>query len=92
MITNSVASTGARVAIPPMRPSDSTPPARAAIAAMSRNSGATTSPWLTICITAPWAPSGSSEKIPSVMNPSCATELYPTTSRTSSAVNATTDP
>ena len=33
---------------------------------------ATTSPWLTICITAPWPPLASREKIPSRMKPSCA--------------------
>ena len=38
------------------------------------SSGATTSPWLTICSSAPWAPCGFSAKIPSVMKPSCATE------------------
>jgi hypothetical protein len=41
---------------------------------MTRNSGATTSPWQMICISAPWAPLGSNEKIPSVMKPSWATE------------------
>ena len=39
-----------------------------------KNSGATTSPWLTICSSAPCAPCGFSAKIPSVMKPSCATE------------------
>ena len=41
---------------------------------MMKNSGATTSPWLTICISAPWAPLSSSEKIPSTMKPSWAIE------------------
>jgi hypothetical protein len=50
----------------------SEPPARTASSPMMKNSGATTSPWLTICRSAPWAPSGRREKIPSVMKPSCA--------------------
>ena len=58
--------------MPPISESDSLPPARAAITAMIRNSGATTRPWLTIWKTAPWAPFASSEKIPSMMKPSCA--------------------
>ena len=75
-IRNSAASTGARIAIPPMRASDSDPPERRASAPMIRKSGATTNPWLTICSTAPCAPlpSRSSAKIPSRMKPSCATE------------------
>ena len=72
-IRNSAASTGARNAIPPMSRSISEPPARAASAATMKNSGAVTSPWLTICSSAPCAPWGCSEKIPSVMKPSCAT-------------------
>ena len=35
----------------------SEPPARSASSATMKNSGATTSPWLTICSIAPWAPS-----------------------------------
>ncbi len=38
-----------------------------------KNAGAVTSPWLTICSSAPCAPWGRSEKIPSVMKPSWAT-------------------
>ena len=38
------------------------------------NSGATTRPWLTICRTAPSAPSGRRAKMPAVMKPSWATE------------------
>ena len=53
------------------------------------NSGATTSPWLTICSSAPWAPWGFSAKIPSVMNPSCATEEYPAIRRASVWLKAT---
>ena len=41
---------------------------------MMKNSGATTSPWLTICSSAPCAPCGFSAKIPSVMKPSWATD------------------
>ena len=59
---------------------------------MMKKSGTTTSPWLTICRTAPWAPSSVSEKIPSVMNPSCAIDEYPTTSVADVCVNAITDP
>ena len=75
-IMNSVASTGARNAMPPMSRMSSDPPARAASSTMIRNSGATTSPWLTACSSAPCAPcaASSSAKIPSVMNPSCATD------------------
>ena len=93
-IRNSPASTGARNAIPPIRDSDSDPRARAESAAMIRKSGPTTSPWLTIWSSAPWAPfpCRSSAKIPSRMNPSWATEEYPTTSRASSWENARTDP
>ncbi len=72
-IKNSAASTGARNAIPPMSLSSSEPPARAASAATMKNSGAVTSPWLSIWNSAPWAPVGCSEKIPSVMKLSCAT-------------------
>ena len=57
-----------------------------------RNTGATTSPWLTICSTAPSAPSGRSEKIPSVMKPSCATDENPAIRRTLVCVNAITEP
>src|SRR5919199_1730855 len=39
------ASTGARVAMPPMRESSSLPPARRANAPMIRNSAPTTRPW-----------------------------------------------
>ena len=41
---------------------------------MITNMAATTSPWLTICSTAPSAPSGRRLKIPRVMKPSWATE------------------
>ena len=60
--------------MPPMSRMSSEPPARAASSATMKNSGATTSPWLTICSSAPCAPSGRSEKIPSVMKPSWATD------------------
>ena len=69
----SVASTGARNAIPPMSRSSSDPPARTAAAATMKNIGAVTRPWLTICSSAPWSPVGFSEKIPSVMKLSWAT-------------------
>ena len=59
---------------------------------MMKNSGTTTSPWLTIWMIAPWAPSSRSEKMPSVMNPSCAIDEYPTTSVAEVCVNAITDP
>ncbi len=73
-IKNSVASSGARNAIPPMSRNDSDPPAvRAASAATMKNAGAVTRPWLTIWMIAPCAPWGRSEKIPSVMKPSWAT-------------------
>jgi hypothetical protein len=73
-IRNSAASTGALKATPPSSASDSLPFARAAITPMIRNSGTTTSPWLTICITAPCAPLGSKAKMPSTMKPSWAIE------------------
>ena len=72
VIRKSAASTGARLAMPPSSESDSLPPARAAIAPITRKSGITTSPWLSIWSTAPWAPLSSREKIPSTMKPSCA--------------------
>ena len=59
---------------------------------MMKNSGATTRPWLTIWSTAPWAPTWVSEKIPSVMKPSCAIDEYATTSVAEVCVNAITDP
>ena len=73
-IRDSVASTGARNAIPPMSASFSEPPERIAAAATMKNSGTVTSAWLAIWISAPWAPCGVSEKIPSTMKPSCATD------------------
>ena len=39
---------------------------------MIKKIGATTRPWFTIWSTEPFAPSAVSEKIPSVMKPSCA--------------------
>ena len=60
--------------MPPIAASFSDPWARAASAATMKNSGAVTRPWLTICRIAPWAPSGRSEKIPSTMKPSWATD------------------
>ena len=63
-ISASVASTGARNAIPPMSASFSEPPARIAAAATMKNSGAVTSAWLTICISAPWAPCGGQREDP----------------------------
>ena len=72
-IRNRLARTGARKAIPPMSASFSEPPARAASAATMKNSGAVTRAWLTICSSAPWPPSGRSEKMPSTMKPSWAT-------------------
>ena len=71
---NSVASTGAPKAMPPIRSSEPLPPARTVSAATTKNSGMITSPWVTICITAPWAPLGSRAKIPSTMKPICAME------------------
>ena len=56
------------------------------------SSGATTRPWLTICSSAPCAPCGFSEKMPSVMKPSCAIDEYPAISRASVCVKATTEP
>ena len=73
-IRNRVASTGARKAMPPMSRMSSEPPARAASRARMKNAGATTSPWLNACSSAPWAPVSCSEKIPSVMKPSWATD------------------
>ena len=72
-IRNSAASTGARNASPPIFVMSSVPD-RSASSTMIRNSGATTSPWLTICSSAPCAPrpSGSRAKIPSTMKPSWA--------------------
>ena len=73
-IRNSVASTGARNAIPPMSRMSSDP-ARSVRSAMMKNSGATTSPCWTIWSSAPCAPAASpSAKTPSVMKPSCATD------------------
>ena len=57
-----------------------------------RISGTTTSPWLTICSTAPCAPRPLRAKIPSVMKPSCATEEYPAIRRTLVWVKAITEP
>ena len=91
-IRNTAASTGARTASPPILRRSSVPPARAASSAMMKNSGTTTSPWLTICSTAPCAPASVSEKIPSVMKPSCAIDEYPTTSVAEVCVNAITEP
>ena len=74
-IRNSVVSTGARMAMPPMSRMSSEPPARSASSRMMKNSGATTRPWLTICSSAPWAPASCPRaKIPSVMKPSWAIE------------------
>ena len=73
-IRNSAASTGARKASPPISRMSSEPPHRAASAATMKNRGAVTRPWLSIWSSAPWPPWGRSEKIPSVMNPSWATE------------------
>ena len=69
----SAASTGARIATPPIRVRSSVP-ARSQSRATMRKIAATTSPWFTICSTEPVAPSGRSEKIPIVMKPSCAIE------------------
>ncbi len=71
-IRNSDASTGARVAMPPMSRMSSEPSARAASSATMKNAGATTRPWLKACSSAPWAPWPLSAKIPSRMKPSCA--------------------
>ena len=73
-IRKSVASTGARNAMPPMSRMSSEPPARMANRATMKNAGATTSPWLTACNSPPCAPVSCSEKMPSVMKPSCATD------------------
>ena len=73
-IRNSVASTGARKAMPPISRMSSEPPARAASRATMKKAGATTRPWLKACSSAPWAPVSCREKIPSVMKPSCATD------------------
>ena len=55
-IRKSAASTGARNAIPPQSRMSSEPSARSASSATTKNSGATTRPWLTDCSSAPWAP------------------------------------
>ena len=70
----SAASTGARNAMPPISAERGRAPARAVSTAMMKKSAATTRPWLTICISAPWAPSSLKEKMPSTMNPSWAIE------------------
>ena len=57
-----------------------------------KNAGATTRPWLTDCSSAPCAPWSVSEKIPSVMKPSWATDEYPRISRVSVVVNAIAEP
>ena len=63
-IRNSDASTGARNAIPPISRMSSEPPARWASRAMMNRIGATTSPWLTICSSAPGRPAGSARRCP----------------------------
>jgi hypothetical protein len=73
-IRNSDESTGARNATPPISRMSSEP-VRSVSSMMMKNSAATTSPWLSICSSAPCAPAASpSAKIPSVMKPSCATD------------------
>ena len=72
-IRNITASTGARSAMPPISRMSNVP-LRSASTARIRISGATTSPWLTICSSAPSIPSGRRAKIPAVMKPSCATD------------------
>ena len=54
----------------------SEPAERSASSATTKNIGATTSPWLTACSSAPWAPAAASSAAnsPSVMNPSWAIE------------------
>ncbi len=91
-IRKTVASTGARNAMPPMSCSRGDPPARAATTATIRKSATVTTPWLTICSSAPCAPRASREKIPSVMKPSWATDEYPRIRRTFVVVNAMIDP
>ena len=52
-IRKSVASTGALKATPPMSSSRSLSPQRAATAATTKNDAAVTTPWLSICSSAP---------------------------------------
>ena len=70
---NSVASTGARKAIPPISRMSSEP-ARSARTTKISISGTITRPWLTVCSSAPSAPSRRRAKMPSVMKPSWATD------------------
>ncbi len=72
-IRKKAASTGARSASPPIRLM-STVSALSTSNTEIRKRGTTTSPWLTICRTAPFAPSGRRLKMPRVMIPSCATD------------------
>ena len=92
MIRKNVASTGARVAMPPMSRMSSEPSERAASSATTKNAGATTRPWLKACRIAPWAPCEFSAKIPSTMKPSWATDEYPRISRTCVVVKAIAEP
>ena len=57
-----------------------------------KNSGTVTSPWLTICSSAPCTPCSFRAKIPSVMKPIWATEEKPSTSRVFVELNAITEP
>ena len=63
-IRNSVASTGARNAIPPMSSRLSLPPARAASGRDDEERGGRHDPWLTICSSAPWPPSARQREDP----------------------------
>ncbi len=72
-IRNRVASTGARKATPPMSSSALPPTGARSERATTKNAAAVTTPWLSICRSAPWPPCGRSEKIPSRMKPIWAT-------------------
>ena len=87
----SAASTGARSARPPIS-RRSSEPTRSASSATTKNAGTTTSPWLTAWRIAPCVDVSRSAKIPSTMNPSWATDEYPSTSRAFVTENAITDP
>ncbi len=91
-IRKMLASTGARNAMPPMSRTSSEPPARRPSTAAMNSAGATTSPWLNICSSAPCAPCGFSAKIPSRMKPSCATDEYPRIRRAFVWLNACSEP
>ena len=68
---NATARRGAPLARPPSLSMSSVPPPRPMIITMVK-AAATTTPWLTICSTAPCAAMRSNTMMPSTMNPRCA--------------------